>query len=231
MNNWQEHTVQFAPAEGLEKNETEVRVLDHDVSPSKRDLLLEDRVQDLRAESTADQLKARQALTEEVRKDPGYKFLMMVSAFSTFRLNRIVSVSKTAPQSEGDIGDDFSSKDHGEEFKWMQAPEVSGVIFLSPTVYGHMKEAEAILNTGFLQADLKTLVETPEYATLFARLVSIRMSLSAALNGIGGRLDKTYLRLHQQQTAVLEALKHCKVKSLKSVDFTRPTSWSTRFRI
>jgi hypothetical protein len=165
-------------------------------------------------------------LSAEVRKDPGYKFLMMVSAFSTWRLNRIVSTSN-------DIGESFASKEHDEEFKWMQAPEVSGVVFLSPTVYGHMKEAEEILNHGFVEADLKTLVETPAYATLFARLVSIRMSLSAALNGIGARLDNTYLRLHQQQTAILDAMRRCNVRkhTVRHVDFTRPKTYNRMYRI
>ena len=31
MNNWETHQVKFMPSEGLEKNETSVRVLDHDL--------------------------------------------------------------------------------------------------------------------------------------------------------------------------------------------------------
>ena len=140
-------------------------------------------------------------------------------------------MSKSAPHDESNIGDGVSDKQHDEEFQWMQAPEVSGVVFLSPTVYGHMKEAEQIVNNGFVHADLKTLVESPEYSTLFARLVSIRMSLSASLNGVGGRLDKTYSRLHQQQTAVLQALKRCEQKTSSMIDFTRPRSYNKMFRI
>lgn len=227
MNNWQEHTVQFAPTEGLESNETEVRVLDEKQSSKEQDLLMDKRAETLNAETPIKKLRSRQELTAEVRKDPGYKFLMMVSAFSTWRLNRIVSLVKT----KDSIGEDFYSEDNDKDLKWMQAPEISGVVFLSPTVYGHMKESEEIVNQVVLKADLKTLVETPEYATLFARLVSIRMSLSAAMNGIGGRLDKTYLRLHQQQTAVLNALRRNKVRQLQNVEFTRPKAYSTMYRI
>ena len=84
MNHWQEHTVQFAPAEGLTPNETEVRVLDEDKDDDEHEKLVSQRASTLRSDSTEDQLRARQQLSAEVRKDPGYKFLMMVSAFPTF---------------------------------------------------------------------------------------------------------------------------------------------------
>ena len=222
MNNWDEHTVHFAASEGLQKNETEVRVLDKGLSEDAKKVAVSERVEKLREDTTVEQLHERELLTAKVREDPGYKFLMQVSAFSTHRFSKMAAVTNAPPPSEGDIDVEVIGKSDDRDFKWMQAPEISGVIFLTPSVYGHIKEAQTIAHNSFVRAPLKDLVEKPEYATLFARLVAIRMSLSAALNGVGGRLDGTYRRLLQQQTMVLRALRS--VRKHATYDFTRPAA-------
>jgi len=227
MNNWDEHTVHFAPSEGLQKNETEVRVLDNGLDENEKKAAVSERVDKLREDTTVEQLHEREVLTAKVREDPGYKFLMQVSAFSTLRFSKMASTTNAPP--DGDIDDQVVDKSDGVDFKWMQAPEISGVVFLTPSVYGHIKEAQTIAHNSFIRAPLKDLVENPEYATLFARLVALRMSLSAALNGIGGQLDGTYRRLLQQQTMVLRALRS--VRKYATYDLTRPAAALRQFLI
>ncbi|MDA7839081.1 hypothetical protein N9A45_01985 [bacterium] len=205
------------PAEGLEKNETSVRVLDEDASDDERAQCVQERINMLAGETDVPQLIERQKLTSAVKADPGYKFLMMVAAFSSQRLTKLLSAEPRKKVVETVIG---LEDDDVEE--WLQAPEVSGVVHLSTEVYGHIKEAESILKNGFVCASLKTLVENPVYSQLFARLVSIRINISGCLASKRETLNKTYVRLHQEQTMVLRALKQRHGQSRREHDWTRP---------
>lgn len=214
MDAWNEHELTFQPAEGLEKNETSVRVLDNDVSDvdkksaqSQRMLALGVPQEEISGFQTGLELES------EIRKDPGYKFLMLVAAFSNRKLGKLVS--STGSGSTGDIDNIVAVVVRNDNKHWLQEPEISGVIYLAPFVYGHIKEAQQILNS---RAPLKMLIEDEKYKTLFARLVSVRMSLSHVLTERPGFND-SYLRLHQQQTMLLKALR---CVTVEGIDWTRP---------
>ena len=101
----------------------------------------------------------------------------------------------------------------------MQAPEISGVIFLSNTVYGHIKEAESIVHRVCGRVPLKELMEHDGFSTLFARLVAVRMSLSSILTPLMKTLDKTSERLHCEQSMLLKALRSV---PRRQIDWTQP---------
>lgn len=204
------------PAEGLEKNETSVRVLDEDATEEERRDRMDERVRLLQQDTSVDQLYDRQKLTERVKSDPGYKFLMMVAAFTSQKLKSIMSAEPVKRVTENVVCID---DDPGED--WLEVPEVSGVVHLSTEVYGHIKEAEMILQNGFLCTSLKSLVENPLYAQLFARLVSIRINLSDSMASKKGAFNKTFDRLHQEQSMVLKALRQ-RGGSVRQHDWTRP---------
>ena len=226
MNSWEEHQVDFAPAEGLQKNETSIRMLDEDVSDDD-DLIdrIGERIEELGDDSLEvhERLHLESVLTNEIRQDVGYKFLMMVSAFAKLRLGNVIS---TPP---GGVQRPSGNLDHAcesncrnpsvDEDKWMSAPEITGVVQLSASVYGHIKEAEMIVNN-FCNIPLKELVESPTYATAFARLVSIRITLSGVLTGLGNRRDKSFTRLHQEQHQILRVIRS-RPKRVEH-DWTRP---------
>jgi len=215
MDDWQEHQVKFMPAEGLSTNETSVRVLDEDASKAEQLDNVMARIELMQEDTTVEQLVERQKLTEAVKSDPGYKFLMMVAAFSSLQLSEVVYTDVKVKVAESVIGRGNTSDED-----WLQAPEVSGLVQLSTKVYGHMKEAESIVQGGFLRVHLKTLVENERYALLFARLVCIRMALSDALVSKRDMLNSTFSRLHQEQTMVLRALR-CR-RGVREHDWTRP---------
>ena len=221
MDAWNEHEVTFAPAEGLDKNETTVRVLDQDEPAAKqRDEQAERMLGHGADGDTVRAFQAGLALETQIRTDPGYKFLMLVSAFSSRRLGKLVS--STGKGHTQDI-DNICAVVAKPDKHWLQEPEISGVIFLSPIVYGHIKEAQTILGNGFVQAPLKTLVESPAYATLFARLVAIRMALSTILTFSRQDIrDRTFSRLHQEQSAVLRQLR-CVGTASTYAEWTRPS--------
>ena len=225
MESWDEHQVTFAPAEGLEKNETSVRVLDQKDSSATQTQKQRRRI--MAADATTDpedidDFQQGLALESKIREDPGYKFLMMVSAFASRRLGKLVSSTNGGGGRSG-IDNICAVVASDASKHWMQEPEISGVIYLSPDVYGHIKEAQSICNRGFSNASLKTLIHNPKYAVLFARLVSIRMGLSSILGSMRPNVrDRTFTRLHQEQNAVLHSLKCIGPDRAQYALWTRP---------
>ena len=228
MNSWDEHQVDFASTEGLQQNETSIRMLDKDVSDDN-DLTdrISERIEELGDDEmdVPERLHLESKLTSEIRKDDGYKFLMMVSAFAKLRLGNVI----LAPRLPGVTQRPPPDTDHAcetncrnpsvNEDKWMTAPEITGVVQLSSSVYGHIKEAEMIVNNS-CQIPLKELVENPIYATAFARLVGIRIILSGVLTGLGNRRDKSFTRLHQEQHMILLVIRN-RPRTVQH-DWTRP---------
>ena len=90
---------------------------------------------------------------------------------------------------------------------WLTMPEISGNVQLTPEVYGHIKEAQMILE-GFTKRTLKlkVLVENTRYQTFFARLVAIRMGLTKYLDNSDKQKDRIFSRLHQEQTMLLRRI-------------------------
>ena len=206
--NFVNHKINFPPAEGLKKNGTSIHVFDDDDDDDDHITQTQIRAAVVDSNATVADIHERQKLTEEMRKDPAYRFLMQVSAFTRRRINKLTDQTpirhfKVARRC--DLSSTACSRDGDKEQQWMQIPEISGVVLLSADVYGHIKEAEMIVNN-FIHKPLKILVEHPRYQTLFARLVAIRMSLSSSLVNSHLQKDKTFVRLHQEQSMVLRAL-------------------------
>lgn len=230
MENIQQHTIKFAdpvkdftPAEGLDSSATKVDVLDSKKTSVKK------RANDLQPPWSATKPTDRQInwtvehnrKIEEVRRDPGYQFIMKVAGFTNRNMKSMMIVPGNGRSKRGipepltnayvgpvppddDDGRANWSRTH-EQYKWMSVPEISGVVHLSSILYGHITEAQDILERKLGQRFvLKGLVEGP-VSTLFARLVGIRIHLSQFLSGVNYQLDRTYNRLHREQHMVLRA--------------------------
>jgi hypothetical protein len=204
-----------------------MRVLDKDLEEDERIQAVETRAEQLEGETSIAQFFEREKLSTEVKKDPGYKFLMMVAAYSSRRIGKLISTGQTKKNTgkflpdPGHVCETVCEKPDDSANEWIQAPEVIGVVHLSATVYGHIKEAESIVNSGYSCKSLKILIENSKFSSNFARLVSIRMALSSCLSSTGYRLDKTFQRLHQEQHMVLKAIR-CSDRRIKGYDWTRP---------
>lgn len=209
--NWNDHQLKFAPAEPLEKEEISPRVLGHDDKSNRRAAVL--------SCPTVAQLIAQEKISKEIKSDPVYTFLMMVSAFSGRRLGKLMTgTTQTNASGEAERGcemsDNLGSNKGDAQFKWLQIPAISGVIHLSNEIFGHIKEAQSIANHVVApNTTLNALMENPRYQTLFARLVALRMGLSSTLTNSGYHKDKVYTRLHREQTMVMNALKKVRVVS------------------
>lgn len=232
-NAWETHEVRFASAEGLTENETEVRVLDNGKTAAERADAIEQRISELDdTEDNAELLMIRNGLTNQVKKDPGYKFLMQVSAFSKLKLGNVINDdlrrSRFEPMQDSACGASCPAPAHSSsDLRWLDVPEITGSVQLSSVVYGHVKEAEMIIrNRLCYSGTLKTLVENPAYQTLFARLVSLRIILSGVLTGLGNRRDRSFQRLHQEQHLLLRAFD--RIRGPIRHDWSRPRAVSWR---
>ena len=224
MNSWETHEVNFAPAEGLEKNETSIRVLDQDVKDGVEVVSkIRQRIETLDDPDLddSDVLYIRNELTNKIKEDPGYKFLMMVSAFSRLRLGNMIREQRSRILRDREhVCEHACAAPESDNKKWLNIPEVTGVVQLSSQVYGHIKEAEMIVRNRCADISLKELVENPAYATQFARLVGIRIVLSGVLTGLGNRRDRSFHRLHMEQNMILKLFPVSSQKSRH--DWTRP---------
>lgn len=223
MNSWEVHKVEFSPSEGIVPNETSMRILDADKSDDERAAEINKRIGSLSG-SDGHVLNQRTKLTDEAKKDPGYKFLMMVAAYSRQKFGNVIRdrVSRSSELTEDCSGGACPFPRHSEpETKWLNSPEITGVVQISTNVYGHIKEAQMIVNNFGVNVQLKDLIEDETYAVPFARLVAIRISLSAAMTGLGNRRDRTFVRLHQEQSMLMHQFKRVKVKKR---DWTRPVA-------
>jgi len=107
---------------------------------------------------------------------------------------------------------------------WLTMPEISGSIQLTPEVYGHIVEAQTIVESfSNRPITLKDLVETPRYQTLFARLVAIRMGLTKYFYSSDKQKDRIFSRLHQEQSMLLRRIRIVKRKPTR--DFTGAGSY------
>jgi len=188
-------------------------------------------------------LQKRQEYTKHVRDDPSYRFLMMVAAFSKKNIGTVFKVvyktqmyqNKYDHNSPGPIhvprayhvGEDvevdnvITNTTQSDKNAWVNMPEISGNVQLTPEVYGHIMEAQMIV-VGFTKRTilLKVLVEDTRYQTLFARLVAIRMGLTRYFDSSDKQKDRIFSRLHQEQTMLLRRIRTVKGKQIK--DFSNP---------
>lgn len=167
---------------------------------------------------------------QTMRSNPLYQFVMLVASFSNLRLESLWStrsedINLTGSATERpvvpeQIGENMQKmKETRQQFGWTQLPEVNGILNLSPKLYGHILEAEGILkqcSECHRDKSLEDLVTDPKCRHLFARLVSIRMNLSAFMSGLNYQLDRNWRRLHKEQNMVLRALKNLEVSQRPS---------------
>ena len=225
MNNWQTHDL--APSGALKKGETHIDVYSGDSKVStkltKEDEEWDERMDELKPPSfppidkkTREWEHTHEKYKQKLRSDPSYQFLMKVAAFANIKLENMWQTPSEEPGTSavstgGGISNiqnptlsDPMSREQAFQHKWTTIPEVSGLVYLNPTIFGHMHEAYEISQ---LTISMEHLIVS-QGSTLFARLVAIRIKLSQFLSGLNYNLDRNYRRLLQQQTLCLRALRN-----------------------
>lgn len=213
MNNWETHD--FAPSGTLKPGETHIDVYSEDKKG------WDTRMDELKPPSfppidkkTREWEHTHEKYKQKVRSDPSYQFLMKVAAFANIKLENMWNTPSEEPGTSavstgGGITNiqnpmDPVSREEAFQHKWTTIPEVSGLVYLNPTIFGHLHEAYEISQ---LSIPMEKLMIS-KGSTLFARLVAIRIKVSQFLSGLNYNLDKNYQRLLQQQTLCLRALRN-----------------------
>lgn len=204
MNNWKKHKL----ASSLK--ETHIDVYDDDDWDSRMDELKPPSFPPI-DKKTREWEHTHEKYKQKVRSDPSYQFLMKVSAFANIKLENMWNTPSEEPSaiaSGGGINNienplDPVSREEAFQHKWTTIPEVSGLVYLNPTIFGHLHEAYDISG---VKMPLESLMVS-NGSTLFARLVAIRIKVSQFLSGLNYNLDRNYQRLLQQQTMCIRALR------------------------
>lgn len=219
MEHWEDHG--FAPTGPLEKGNTHV-----DVYPNDDNAKWRRRAQELKPphyprinDEAQNWEEKHEKKRQEMRRSPMYQFVMLVASFANLRLNQMwrtpaedpSKASGSADESAGQLGslgNDPISDQYDFQHRWTSSPLISGHLYLSPKVFGHLMEAEELVkNCTGTSMEAHQLMENSRTRVLFARLVAIRINMSAFLSGLNYQLDRNYRRLMTQQTMVLRALK------------------------
>jgi len=218
MEHWEDHG--FAPTGPLENGHTHV-----DVYENNNDTKWRARARNLkpphypRIDRRAQRWEEKHEDQRQLmRKSPMYQFVMMVASFANLRLNQMWRTPSEDPSKSSGAADesatslggmvgDMIGEQYDFQHRWTSSPLISGHLYLSPKVFGHLMEAEDLVKncTGTTQ-EAYQLMKGPG-RVLFARLVAIRINMSAFLSGLNYQLDRNYRRLMTQQTMVLRALK------------------------
>jgi len=242
MNHWETH--ELAPAGTLKNGETHIDVSD-DGPPKvdeRKEAAWDRRMDDLKPPSfppidkkTRDWEHVHERYKQRLRNDKSYQFLMKVAAFANMKLESLWQTPSEEPgrnavSAGGGLagiqnpGADPVGQEQAFQHKWTTIPEVSGLVYLNPSVYGHLHEAYEIAG---VQLTLEQLIVS-DGSTFFARLVALRIKLSQFLSGLNYNLDKNYQRLLQQQSMCVKALRK-KVHVNTNLAFNRqhmaPVGW------
>lgn len=179
-------------------------------------------------------------------QNPWYKFISMVSSFSTEPMNKFwkkqedaekglalinetsggvfSAIDASADNFDGselleEMGDYLSSENERKVSDYLKnrrdfltSPEVFNKLFLTPLIFGHISEAQKMVeNFCSVTVDVDNFIQS-DHATYFARLVSLRMNLSRFLGGRYYTLAGNYGRLIQQQDRLMMYFK-CHLKN------------------
>lgn len=227
MNKWESH--ELASSGSLKPNETHIDIYSDDTRPPAPDAQKEEawdqRMDELKPPSfppidqkTRKWEHVHERYKQQLRNDLSYQFIMKVAAFASMKMESIWQTPSEEPgrnavsasgglgnlQNPSAIGLDSVAQERSFQHKWTTIPEVSGLVYLNPTVFGHLHEAYEIAN---VQIPMEKLIVDPRGSTLFARLVALRIKLSQFLSSLNYNLDRNYQRLLQQQTLCIRALK------------------------
>ena len=160
----------------------------------------------------------------DLRNHPTYQFVMLVTSFTNEKMSKYW-VAPSENQAEhlpgskevGKVGSGFScqfksKKDSMNEANqnfhkyYIDSPWIEGIIYLSPSIYGHIEEAYVAItqkHQHLSRAPLRLFISTPRVRTMFAKLVALGIRSSDFLSQKRYNLDSTYTRLNMEKRRMM----------------------------
>ena len=168
-----------------------------------------------------------------LRENPVYQFCMLVTSFTNERMDRYW-VAPSESQSEhlrqgtqtvgmirsgidgnfrGERKDSINKANKNFHSYYIDTPWLEGIIYLSPTLYGHLEEAYVAItqkNLHLSNVPLCKFTDTPRIRTMFAKLVAFLIRSSDFISQKRYNLDSTYTRLNMEKRRLMHYWKYVK---------------------
>ncbi len=166
----------------------------------------------------------------DLRQHPTYQFVMLVTSFTNEKMSKYW-VAPSENQAEhlasgtkevGKVGSGFSCSfkskkesmnEANQNFHsyYVDSPWIEGIIYLSPSIYGHIEEAYVAItqkHQHLSRVPLNLFVSTPRIRTMFAKLVAFGIRGSDFLSQKRYNLDSTYTRLNMEKRRIMNYWRH-----------------------
>lgn len=163
----------------------------------------------------------------ELRNNPTYQFVMLVTSFTNERMDKYWNVpselgaehqgtkqvgTTTAPNTLSDIkGKNVDIRFHNF---YADTPWLDGIIYLSPAMYGHIEEAYCAITQKYEHLDgvkLSHFTNTPKIRTWFAKLTALNIRASDFLSQKKYNLDSTWSRINFERQRLMNYWKKVKL--------------------
>ncbi len=162
-----------------------------------------------------------------LREHPTYQFVMLVTSFTNEQMSKYwISPSEsqaehTGAKTVGNVSSGacrFQSKQEkqltaNQKFHsyYIDTPWLEGIIYLSPSIFGHIEEAYVAItqkHQHLSAVPLNCFVKTPKIRTMFAKLVALGIRSSDFLSQKRYNLDSTYTRLNMEKRRLMHYWTH-----------------------
>ena len=171
----------------------------------------------------------RESKIIDLRQHPTYQFVMLVTSFTNEKMSKYW-VAPSENQAEhlpgskevGKVGSGFacsfkskkeSMNEANQNFHsyYIDSPWIEGIIYLSPSIYGHIEEAYVAItqkHQHLAKVPLNLFIVTPRIRTMFAKLVAFGIRSSDFLSQKRYNLDSTYTRLNMEKRRIMNYWRH-----------------------
>jgi hypothetical protein len=190
---------------------------------------------------------AREQEEIALRSNPVYQFVMLVTSFTNEKMNKYwsshseeygvndvgVTTIEPCPMSKRKVEEEDIKHETGcAEIKsniqfhnwYVNTPWADSLIYLSPSIFGHIEEAFVAIKQRWIHlsnATLQAFTESAGCRTMFAKLVSMCIRTSDVLSGRRYQMDASYRRINIEKQKLMNYWRHVILKEGVLV-FCRP---------
>lgn len=182
--------------------------------------------------------KHREQQIMDQRKNLTYQFVMLLCGFTNEKLNKYWNREDEKPNKfnqgasisisgDGTVKNNENNKQKGFHNWYVSTSWADGLVYLTPTVYGHIEEAFTAITQKYdhlSNVQLEMFIESPRVRTVFARVVAMCIRISDVLSGKKYHMDRTYRRVNMERARLMNYFKHVHIVNDKLIYNRRDTN-------
>lgn len=241
MNNWSESSVKInhVGMTSLKEGDTYDK-LDNDQKPGVDEATIENKPPWI-VGPTDDTKKYEEHREKQIlnqRQNLTYQFVMLLCGFTNEKLSKYWNREDEKPNKFNQgasislAGDEtVTNRDNNKQktfHNWYVSTSwADGLVYLTPTVYGHIEEAFTAITQKYnhlADAKLEMFIESPRVRTMFARVVAMCIRISDVLSGKRYHMDRTYRRVNMERARLMNYFKHVHIMDDKLIYHRNDTS-------